>query len=238
MPNPYFRFKQFTVYHDRCAMKVTTDGCLFGAWCAALLENKEGKALDIGTGTGLLSLMVAQKTSLEVDAVELDAEAAAQAAQNIAQSPWNNRIRVHHSDIQHFQPAAPYPFIFSNPPFYEKEWQSDAAGRNVAHHGLGLRLGSLVSEMARLLAPEGTALLLLPFKREKEIQKVFSAGGLHAHQTITVHPSAAHPPFRLLMAVSHKPADAPLNKTLFIREKEGVYSTAFTALLKDYYLYL
>jgi tRNA1Val (adenine37-N6)-methyltransferase len=109
MANPFFRFKQFTTYHDRCAMKVTTDACLFGAWVASTISKEQGihqpNFLDVGSGTGLLSLMVAQKSKAFIDAIEIDKQAASQAAENIAASAWSNRINVIPQDLLHWTPA-------------------------------------------------------------------------------------------------------------------------------------
>src|SRR4051812_47572749 len=114
MPNSYFKFKQFTVYHDRCAMKVTTDACFFGAWAAKeLLEstNIATNLLDIGTGTGLLSLMIAQKNDLLIDAVEIDKEAAEQAKENISSSPWKKNIHIFNQDITKLKAECKYNII-------------------------------------------------------------------------------------------------------------------------------
>jgi tRNA1Val (adenine37-N6)-methyltransferase len=151
MPNPYFRFKQFTVYHDRTAMKVTTDACLFGAWSSEIINKglfAKDNALEIGAGTGLLSLMVAQKNNITIDAVEIDASASQQAAENIVASPWKERISIHHSDILRFDNHKKYDCIFSNPPFYENEIDSINDKKNLAHHGLGLKLDVLFEIMS------------------------------------------------------------------------------------------
>jgi len=148
MGNPYFRFKQFMVYQDRCAMKVTTDACLFGAWCAMEIENAKLKiknVLDIGAGTGLLSLMAAQRNRhITIDAVEIENEAAAQAQSNIEASPWRDRIHLYATDIRSFQSLVKYDAIISNPPFYEKEIVSADREKNTAHHSTDLELEQLL----------------------------------------------------------------------------------------------
>src|SRR5215213_2272797 len=111
MANPYFKFKQFTIYHNRCAMKVTTDSCFFGAWAAEKIKNDELKiknVLDIGTGTGLLSIMIAQKKEVAIDAVEIDNDASQQAKENVEASPWKNRIRIFNENILSFEPDKKY----------------------------------------------------------------------------------------------------------------------------------
>ena len=111
MPNPYFSFKEFTVYHDRCAMKVTTDSCFFGAWAAQEIKNSEAKiktVLDIGTGTGLLSLMIAQKNEVEIEAIEIAPAASEQARENTVASPWKNSIHIFNEDIHAFHPNKKY----------------------------------------------------------------------------------------------------------------------------------
>src|SRR6188472_471230 len=107
MPNPYFQFKQFTIYHERCAMKVTTDACLFGSWCAEEIKKDTGETerknlLEIGAGSGLLSLMIAQKNNCRIEAIEIDDDAAQQAKENIRSSPWIEQIILHHNDVLDF----------------------------------------------------------------------------------------------------------------------------------------
>ena len=137
MANQYFQFKQFTVQQDACAMKVTTDACLFGAWVANRINGLDLKGkhfLDIGTGTGLLSLMVAQQTDASIDAVEIETAAANQAQENFEQSPWNNKLFLHNSSIQTFIPQHKYDFIFTNPPFFFNDLKSKNHARNIALH--------------------------------------------------------------------------------------------------------
>ena len=145
MSNPYFRFKQFTVWHDRCAMKVGTDGVLIGAWCDV---DACRRILDVGCGTGLISLMIAQRTSdrTMIEGVEIDAVAAEQAAENTDRSPWKNRLRIHTSDFLDFATSATvrYDHIVSNPPYFEKSLLPEDAARLTARHTGRLTYESLL----------------------------------------------------------------------------------------------
>src|SRR5688572_28253839 len=156
MPNSYFKFKQFTVNRDRAAMKVTTDACLFGAWAArSARQSAVGQSgspgihhvLDIGTGTGLLSLMMAQQINAEIDAIELDEDAFEQAQQNMASSPWHDNLFVIQGDAKDmaYVLGKEYDIIVSNPPFYENELESPDLKKNRAHHSAGLSLDELLS---------------------------------------------------------------------------------------------
>lgn len=131
MPNPYFSFKQFTVYHDRCAMKVGTDGVLLGAWADVVSARN---ILDIGTGTGLISLMMAQRCNARIRAVDIDADAVEQARGNVAASPWQDRIEVELQDICHFTSETLFDVIVSNPPYFTDSLKCPGKQRNIARH--------------------------------------------------------------------------------------------------------
>lgn len=244
MANAYFRFKQFTVHQDQCAMKVTTDGCLFGAWCAEVLRDMlttkplalPGRALDIGTGTGLLSLMVAQKNTLLIDAVEIDRGAAAQAAANAAASPFSSQVRVEETDVLQLKGGS-YEVIFSNPPFYENELTSGNAAKDTAHHSRQLTWDQLFAAIGSLLAVNGVFFLLLPFKRAGEVERYLQKEGLYINKLVRVHPSTRHAPFRIMVQGSREASPHTVEE-LFIRDEHNQYTPPFTALLKDYYLYL
>ena len=157
--NPYFQFKQFRVNQGQCAMKVTLDACLFGA-----LVNVEDsrRILDIGTGTGLLSLMAAQRSSAHIDAVELDSEAAYQAQQNVDQSPWQHRLQVVHSAVQDLPTGAQYDTIICNPPFFENSLRAPDERRNRARHTDTLSFSQLAESIDQFLENDGMAWVLLP----------------------------------------------------------------------------
>ena len=234
MANPFFRFKQFSIYHDRCAMKVTTDACLFGAWCAAQLEGRAGTALDIGTGSGLLALMLAQKTELQIDAVEIDTGAALQAVENRSAAGFDN-VRIITGDIRALD-LRPYDFIISNPPFYEQEIESSDPRKRSAHHSDGLSWQELFAAIDRLLSPRGTAFLLLPAKRRKDLYVLLKKQRLHLQQLVPVRPTERQEATRLMVAIGR--SEAPLQaETILIADSKG-YTPRFIALLKDYYLYL
>jgi tRNA1Val (adenine37-N6)-methyltransferase len=241
MPNPYFRFKQFTVFHDRCAMKVTTDACLFGAWCANEIQGSKLKIsnlLDVGAGTGLLSLMVVQKNNVTVDAVEIDGDAAQQASENIHSSPWEKNINVIQKDIRSFHPEKKYDCIISNPPFYEKELVSQKQEKNLAHHSSHLNLGQLLRTIKNLLNEEGCFFLLLPFKRMHEAEKMLGQYQFFIHKKIIVQQTTQHSPFRILLMGMKKKEMQTSVSTISISDENQQYTPEFTTLLKDYYLYL
>jgi len=241
MGNSFFRFKQFTIRQDKTAMKVTTDGCLFGAWAAAQISSQfttTQTVLDIGTGTGLLSLMLAQKSISPIDAVEIEQEAYEQAADNIAASPWPGSIQVVHGDIKNDLPLQPaYDFIFSNPPFYEKELASPHAEKNIAHHARGLLLGELLPCIKNLLHSSGKFYLLLPYKRKEEIIRLFEKYGLQLSVIVAVRQSTRHSFFRLMIGGSLQET-VTHEAEMSIRDENDQYTPEFIRLLQDYYLHL
>ncbi len=238
MGNPYFSFKQFTVFHDRCAMKVTTDACLFGAWCATEINKKESQKtlLDIGTGSGLLALMIAQKNMLVIDAVEINLQAATQAKQNVIASPFNQNINVYNKDILDFEKGG-YDVIISNPPFYENDLQAPVLAKNTAHHNAGLRWDNLFQLIKNKLAPNGTFYLLLPYKRKGELEVLCKENSLFIQILILVKQTPQHTPFRMLLKGTNKPSEITTEE-IIICTNPGTYTQDFINLLKDYYLYL
>lgn len=247
MPNTFFQFKQFLLHQDRCAMKVTTDGCLFGAWVAEManrtLTASYGKdepgVLDIGTGTGLLSLMFAQKNrNAIIEAIEIDEKAAEQARENAGHAPWSDRIHVVQADVKEHAFNHSFDIIISNPPFYEKELTAPGHRKNIAHHGEGLLLEDLFQIIQMNLAPEGRFFVLLPFKREKEILPLLTRCRLDALQMVVVKQSTSHAPFRVMVEGTHcgETDIAPVHTELSIRNEINAYTPEFKWLLDDFYL--
>ena len=222
-------------------MKVTTDSCLFGAWVAKEVSSPESgvrTVLDLGTGTGLLSLMIAQKNNSSIDTIEIDDDAFLQASENISASPWKEQINIFHADIKDVNYPAKYDIIICNPPFYENEWQSGNSKRNTAHHSIELLLEDLLDIISTTLKPEGIFYLLLPYKRHEEIMKLLDQKKISAIKKILVRQSDDHDYFRFMIEGSFENTAKTITNEIAIKNKNNEYSKEFTALLKDYYLYM
>lgn len=236
MANNYFQFKQFIIRQDKCAMKVCTDACLF----AAIVASKKitmNRCLDIGTGTGLLSLMLAQKNNaVQVDAVEIEADAALQAAENINASPFASRIKVLNNDILTCTLQPGYDCIISNPPFYENQLQSNSdAVNNARHHG-SLSILQLVDIVVKYLSARGTFAILLPSQRIDTFKLECTKAGLFLYREILVSQTEKHSFFRsILFFKKEKCKTHCCSMTIKCNNQ---YSNEFKLLLQDYYLNL
>jgi tRNA1Val (adenine37-N6)-methyltransferase len=224
-------------------MKVATDACLFGSWVANEDKGEQvtEKVLDIGSGTGLLSLMYAQKNpSSKIDSIEIDEDTCKQAMENVAASPFANGIDVIRGDAKTFAPPKKYDCIISNPPFYEKEITSNNEKKNIAHHYSGLRLEELLNIINENLSLSGTFYLLLPFKRNEEIRKILLKQRLRVSKIVFVRQSTQHNYFRMMIAgkFDQENRAETLMEEISIRNDQQQYTREFKELLKDYYLYL
>lgn len=234
MGNDYFRFKQFEIKQAKCAMKVTTDACLFGAWVGSLAQ-QHSRVLDIGGGTGLLSLMVCQQHMLTVESVEIEASCYQQLVENIAHSPFRDSITPHLADIKTWKIDKLFDLVISNPPFYEKQLRSETHATNLARHDDGLNLPTLFEQVDRLLIKTGTFCLLMPAYRKAEAVQVADGKGFFAKIAVEVCQSAAHAPFRVMFAFSREKQETAHDR-LQIRNGEGEFTSEFSALLKPFYL--
>ena len=237
MANNYFQFKQFIIQQDKCAMKVCTDACLFGALVAN--ENLQiASCLDIGTGTGLLSLMLAQKNNrVKIDAVEIDTVAAIQAMENIAASPWKNRIQFFNEDILTFKSEKKYDCIVSNPPFFEDDLQSADKAKNDAKHNTSLNLLQLLQVVDKYLQPQGFFAVLLPCHRLEYFIEEAKKPGLFLTKQILVKHTLKHKFFRAILFFNRKETETQFQE-IIIRDEAHNYTLQFAAALKDYYLFL
>ncbi|REE05752.1 tRNA1(Val) (adenine(37)-N6)-methyltransferase [Marinoscillum furvescens] len=237
MPNSYFQFKQFRIEQGGTAMKVTTEGCVLGAWVSKVAVGS-GNVLDIGAGTGLLSLMVAQKLpDVEVHAVELDATAAEQARQNFEASPWNDRLVLHEGPVQDQVFADAFELIISNPPFFNDSLRSPQEAINLARHDSSLSQTDLLTAISRLLSSTGTAFVLYPEREALRFAELAVQQGFFVCARLDIYNSPGSKKLRTIVGLSK--ANRPMHQAaLHIKSPTGGYTMDFVALLKDYYLHL
>jgi tRNA1Val (adenine37-N6)-methyltransferase len=239
-----FRCKKFYVDHRDCAMKVSTDALLLGAWTQ--LPATEATILDIGTGSGILTLMLAQRcqhrTSMVIDAIELDPKAADVAAENFRQSPWNTKIRLMKGDILTYPASADHPsdrrysLIISNPPFFVDSLKALDPQRNQARHTDTLSFDDLLAVAARLLAPEGLFSLVLPTAGAAQMIMLAQHSGWFLQRQCWVQSKTGKAPLRCLFSLSRMPQAVAEPEQLVIHANDGGYSAAYRALLSEFYL--
>ena len=228
-----FQFKQFTIHQDRCALKVGTDGVVLGAW--AKVEGAK-RILDIGTGTGLLALVAAQRApDAWIDAVEIDEAAAGQAAENVAVSPWAERLRVHRMDVRRMRSSEPYDLILCNPPFYAGEMDSPDARTGVAKHSGELTFAQLIEAVRSMLAAGGRFACIIPLNREAEMMGIADGARFGMERRCVLHYLEGRPPKRVLLEFV-RGGSPPHEEELTVEHAPGKYTDAYRALLKDFML--
>lgn len=240
MPNSYFQFKQFIIHQEQAALKVSTDSCLFGAWIGGEVQSKKYEVqtvLDIGAGTGLLMLMMAQQCTGAIDGIEIDEPSCKDAQRNIQESPWNKRLNLLLGDARQYVFTKKYDLIISNPPFYESDLKSDSKNRNVAMHDDGLKMDELLRIVDENLTAEGLFALLLPYHRSDKFIADAEQLNLHLRKRVDVKQTVNHSFFRSLLLLSRKKSKAE-NHSMAIKDEANEYTDEFVDLLKDYYLYL
>ncbi|MBW3518956.1 tRNA1(Val) (adenine(37)-N6)-methyltransferase [Flavobacterium sp. NKUCC04_CG] len=234
-----FRFKQFTIEQDRCAMKVGTDGVVLGAWTP--LPQTLYSVLDIGTGTGLIALMLAQRSFAEqIDALEIDDDAYEQAVGNFENSPWSDRLFCYHAGLDEFVDEIEdvYDLIVANPPFYTEDYKTSDEKRDLARFEFALPFEELLKAASIFLAEEGIFSVIIPFKEELHFTELAREKGLFPLKTTRVkgHPTAEIK--RSLLAFSRKNTPDTVIDELILEVERHQYTPEFTELVKDFYLKL
>jgi tRNA1Val (adenine37-N6)-methyltransferase len=235
LSNTYFQFKQFVIHQQHCAMKVCTDACIFGAWIANKIS-PNASVLDIGSGTGLLMLMLAQKNAGQIDGIELETACFGQLRENIAASPWSDRLNFFQGDTRDYAFPGKYDFIISNPPFYESDLHSVSVEKNLARHSKELSLEELLHSIDGNLARHGAFGVLLPFHRTAYFEALALQKGFQLEEKLLVRQTNAHDYFRSILYFCRENGGVGITSTLVIRNEDGGYTRAFEELIKDYYL--
>ena len=235
MPNTSFAFKQFIIHQDKCAMKVGTDAVLLGAW---ILPNGSKHILDIGTGTGVIALMLAQKTTAHIDAIDIDENACLQATQNIQESKFPDRVSVTQISLQDYSKTATkkYDLIVTNPPYFEQSLKSSDEQRSHARHADVLPFEELLDGVLKLLTEKGKFCLILPILEAEKFRALAEKKGLHISKLLRVKSRIDKTvDKRHLMQFEVKPTEFS-EKTIAIEEEvRHQYTDDYKELTKDYY---
>lgn len=227
-----FNFKQFCIEGGESGMPVSTDGVMLGAW---IQSPNNAQILDIGTGTGLLALMCAQRfTEAQVTAVDIELTAIEAAQKNVVQSPWSARVSVHHSDVLDFTPTHPFQRIICNPPYFNSGEQSKHSQRATARHTDTLRHNALLQRCYQLLDEQGKANFVLPITEGERFIELALHQGWHLSRVCRVQPSEKKPVHRLLFELAKQPCDTQ-ESYLIIHSHDG-YSDDFVQLTREFYL--
>ncbi len=219
-------------------MKVSTDSCILGAWTASQINPSAKKILDIGSGTGLLMLMIAQQSSAFIYGIEKDIDAFAQGTQNITESKWAERLFNDAGDAREFISPDQFDFIICNPPFHDNQLKGPMQEKNLAHHSTALTLEELISTIKTLLIYSGKFAVLIPCYRMAELLFVAASQHYYPEKKLLIHSSSSHPPFRTIILFSNDISATSEEEKLFIRDDNGNYTDEFKQLLGDYYLHL
>lgn len=227
-----FSFKQFAIRQERCAMKVGTDGVLLGAWGPECIAG--GRILDIGTGTGVMAIMAAQRNpSARIVGVEIDDMSALQARENAEASPWADRVEIVNADIRSYEAAAPFDLVISNPPYFVDSLKSPDSGRTTARHTVSLDFGELMSAVERLLAPDGRFAVIVP---AEAASRVVASGRLVLRRRCDVRSKPSAGTIRTMMEFAAGYCGAPEFSELTIGDGKGGYTAEYVALTRDFYL--
>jgi tRNA1Val (adenine37-N6)-methyltransferase len=232
-----FSFKQFYVEQDRCAMKVGTDGVLLGAWCP--IDNNPFSILDIGTGTGIIALMLAQRSHADqIDALEIDEDAYEQAVENFENSPWSDRLFCFHAGLDEFvdEPEDEYDLIISNPPFYSENYKTENSQRDLARFQNAMPFEDLIEAADLLLSENGTFAVIIPFKEEERFIDLCAKVELYPVKITRVKGTHSTPIVRSLLAFKRYELAVLTADELVIETSRHVYTDEYINLTKEFYL--
>jgi tRNA1Val (adenine37-N6)-methyltransferase len=232
-----FQFKQFNINQERCAMKIGTDAVLLGAWCP--INNNPFSILDIGAGTGILSLMLAQRSNTQqIDAIEIEENAYEQCVENFEASHWGDRLFCYHASLNDFinEPEDQYDIIISNPPFYSEDYKTDNSQRDLARFQDALPFEELVKATTLLLSENGIFAVIIPFKEENRLLNLCAQAELFPIKMTRVKGTPTGPIIRSLLAFKRYELPVLSANELVIESSRHMYTEAYTKLTRDFYL--
>ena len=240
MSNKAFQFKEFKIEQNRCAMKIGTDGVLLGAWTP--LEHQPDSILDIGTGTGLIALMLAQRSpALLIDALEIDENAYEQAVENFENSDWSDRLFCYHAAFDEFieemQDEEKYELIVSNPPFYSEDFTSENTQRNQARFAEALPFSELLTGVSKLLSKEGIFSCIIPHREEKNFLQLAQESGLFPQKITRVRGTRDSGIKRSLINLGFT-KEKTLDEELIIEISRHNYTEEYKKMVSPFYLKL
>lgn len=229
-----FHFKHFSLYHHRSTMKVGTDAILLGRWTEV---RPTDIVLDIGTGCGLLPLMLSQKGVAHVDALDIDKASIEEATVNFEASQWHEHLKAFCIDIVDFQTDKKYGLIVSNPPYFNRFSKCDSERKSRARHNdAGLSYATICQEVGRLMQPDGRFALVLPADVSMEFLDTAERYGLYLHKRMTIVPIAGKEPNRVNLELGFEKSDNMFEETFVIRDADKRFTAQYNEFLKDYYL--
>jgi len=231
--NNWFEFKQFRIEQEKAAMKVGTDGVLLGAWAPV----KDAlRILDVGTGTGLITLMLAQRSNAWIDAVEINKLACEEAEFNFAQSAWNDRLKIFNTDFREFAdlPCEPYDLIVSNPPYFVNSLKTKNAALSVARHDELLSFGQLIIGAQKLLNKTGRFCVIIPFTSCTDFRESARLAGFYLRQLTRIIPKYGRSPKRVLLEFTIEPG-YPVENEFTILDENGYFTDNYKTLTSPFY---
>jgi tRNA1Val (adenine37-N6)-methyltransferase len=233
--NPVFHFKHFSIHHDQSIMKVGTDGVLIGAYADV---SNAANILDIGTGSGLIAIMLAQRCNARINGIEIDINSAEQARQNALQSPWADRVKIHHLSFQNYFPTVRSFFdcVVCNPPFFENQLRSPDANKNLVRHNVKLTFSELIHGGKEVLMPNGKFWIILPSDVTERFFEVAKKEGFSLVHQLEIFPKTGKKANRHIISLSLKDNFPVSHRSLTIRDKEGNFTDEYKKLTRDFYL--
>ena len=235
MSNKYFEFKKFTIHQDRCAMKVGTDGTLLGAWASAPAQSRY--ILDIGTGTGLIALMMAQRyPEAQIVGIDIDDAAVAQATENVATSPFTERISILKQDVTTYKPEMLFDAIVSNPPYFVDSLTCPDEQRSIARHAVTLTFEALIKSAYRLLKTEGTFSIVIPTEMRSKLEASARLEGFFISKVCCIKTTPKKPSKRQLIEFTKNPVNELFTCEGILETSPNTRSDWYKELTNDFYI--